>query len=116
MKMQTEFADATDERHGADVTELLELNDPRLKTFSGGAFECRAILCPERDGGYSIHALRLPGVVSYGDTEADAMKNITEAFQGALESYLESGDPIPWADIDIDRPQGSKERWILVNV
>ena len=85
----------------------------------GSAYECRVLVCPEESGGFSVHALRLPGVVSQGDTVDEAIENIVEAFRGALSVYLEEPCAlIPWKDedSDVDRPAGSMERWILVDV
>ena len=79
-------------------------------------FECRVLLCPEDEGGYSAHALRLPGVVSQGETVTEALDNIKEAFRGAIGVYLEDGQEIPLESIDMDRPAESLERWVLVNV
>ncbi|NQT13218.1 MAG: type II toxin-antitoxin system HicB family antitoxin [Planctomycetes bacterium] len=79
------------------------------------AFECRVRLCPEEGGGYSAHALLLPGVVSQGETITEALENITEAFQGSVASYREAGENIPWGTVDVDEvPKGSVEKWILV--
>lgn len=79
-------------------------------------YRCRVILCPEDDGGYSVLTWRLPGVASQGDTEDEAIANIAEALQAALQMYLEDGS-IPWQDIDDrDVPKNSIERWILVDV
>ena len=79
-------------------------------------FECRVLLCPEVEGGYSAHALRLPGVATQGDTIDEALENIKEAFRGAISVYREANEQIPWEGITIDRPAGSLERWILVDV
>ncbi len=82
------------------------------------AYECRVLLCPEETG-FSVHALRLPGVVSQGETIEEALENIAEAFRGALSVYFEQpGASIPWRDeeAEVDRPAGSIERWILVDV
>ena len=73
-------------------------------------------ICPEDDGGYSAIALRLPGVVSQGDSVEEALENISEAFAAAISVYLEDGTAIPWADVSVDRHKGCKERWILVDV
>lgn len=40
-----------------------------------------ALAIPEEDGGYSVVAVHYDGVVSEGDTLADAMTNIAEAFR-----------------------------------
>lgn len=79
-------------------------------------YECRVLLCPEPEGGFSAHALRLPGVVSEGETEQEALDNIAEAFRGAIAAYRQGGDAIPWETVEIERTKGSLERWILVNV
>ena len=83
-------------------------------------YKCRVLLCPEKDGGYSAHAIRLPGVVSQGESEEEALENIADAFRATISVYCEHGGTIPWTDIQIDpqidRPKGSIERWILVNV
>lgn len=78
-------------------------------------YECRAVLCPEADGGYSAHALNLPGVVSQGETLREALANIAEAFRAAVSYYLESHVAIPWGQVDVERSQNSQERWILVD-
>ena len=79
-------------------------------------FECRVLLCPEDEGGYSAHALRLPGVVSQGDSIEEALNNIEDAFRETLLSYREERQDIPWAAVKIERPQGAIERWTLVDV
>jgi predicted RNase H-like HicB family nuclease len=78
-------------------------------------FECRVLLCPE-DGGFSIHALDLPGVVSQGDTVKEAIANIVDAYQESIASYRDSSDAIPWGAVIVDdAPRGSKELRIVVN-
>ena len=81
----------------------------------GREHECRVLLCPEEVGGFSAHALQLPGVVSEGDTIEEALDNIRDAFQEAFRLYAEEG-AIPWAPAAVDRRDGSFERWIVVNV
>lgn len=79
-------------------------------------YECRILVCPEDDGEFSAHALRLPGIVSQGASVDEAVKNICDAFGEAIRVYLEGGGGIPWQDIDIERTKGCFERWMLVNV
>ena len=93
-----------------------EIIDPSWRVFEDKTYECRVLVMPENEGGFSSHALRLPGVVSQGETIEEALDNIADAFRGAVSVYLEDGQPIPWENIDIDRPRGSVERWIVVDV
>ena len=73
-------------------------------TLPTGTYLCRAIICAEVDGGFSAYAARLPGVVSEGDTFDEAVANVSEAFRGAIESYLSDGGSIPWVDEDSGDP------------
>jgi len=45
----------------------------------------KVVLEPGEDGGYTIYVPSLPGCISEGDTEEEALKNIQEA----IELYLE---------------------------
>jgi predicted RNase H-like HicB family nuclease len=92
------------------ATSEVQWSAPEVPTF-----ECKVLLCPEEGGGYSAHALRLPGVVSEGETIDEALENIADAFQAAMQVYLESGS-VPWSVVPIERSVGCLERWILVNV
>ncbi len=47
------------------------------------------ILRVEREGGYSVQCLELPGAISEGETKEDALKNIREAIKGYLEALPE---------------------------
>ena len=104
------------ERKGALYTYLFD-DMRKWQTFGDRTFQCRVLLCPDELGGYSAHAMRLPGVVSQGETEEEALENIADAFTAAVESYLAHSTSIPWADNPVckDKPLGSKERWIVVN-
>lgn len=82
-------------------------------------YECYIWIFPESDvGGYSVSLPHLPGVCSQGDTEDEAIKNITEAFQAVATCYLETDGKIPWLNKDEIKeiPTGVKEKWIVVNV
>ena len=48
----------------------------------------KVILEPSEEGGYTIYAPSLPGCISEGDSEAEALTNIREA----IELYLEPVD------------------------
>ncbi len=106
--------DLIEERSGA--TDSLFLEPSRWRTLDANTYEWRALVCPEAEGGFSVHALRLPGVVSQGETVEEALANIAEAFSAIVASYLDDGEDIPWCNVEIERTEGCKERWILVNV
>jgi predicted RNase H-like HicB family nuclease len=98
-----------------DVQHVESVVEPYWETPGPRAYECRTLLCPEDEGGYSAHVLNLPGVVSQGETLREALANIAEAFGAAVSYYLENRGTIPWTPVEIERSQDSQERWILVN-
>jgi predicted RNase H-like HicB family nuclease len=83
--------------------------------FADNVYVCRAVLCPEPEGGFSIHAASLPGVVSQGDTKDEAMSAIEEAFGEAIKYYLEVEGRIPWETVDEVWPSNAEKIQILVN-
>ena len=48
-----------------------------------------AVLHPEEDGGYSIWLPDVPGCISQGETVAEAMENIKDAFGLYYEDAME---------------------------
>jgi len=50
--------------------------------------EIQIILDPQDEGGYTVYVPSLPGCVSQGETEKEALKNIKEA----IELYLEADE------------------------
>jgi predicted RNase H-like HicB family nuclease len=48
----------------------------------------RVVLEPAEEGGYTVYVPSLPGCISEGDTEEEALTNIKEA----IELYLEPMD------------------------
>jgi len=95
----------------------LQFCDPNLKQDEGRMYECRIWLCPEAEGGYSVIAPLLPGAVSQGGTQREAIENVREALQGALAEYLETDGKIPWLSEAIgEKPREAIEKWILVHV
>lgn len=49
------------------------------------AMKFKVVLEPSDEGGFTVHVPALPGCVSEGDTEDEALRNIKEA----IELYLE---------------------------
>lgn len=55
----------------------------------------RVLLYQDEDGVFVAEAPTLPGCVSQGATRDEAVRNISEAIEGYLESLKQHGDPIP---------------------
>jgi predicted RNase H-like HicB family nuclease len=49
----------------------------------------------EKAGGYTVTVPDLPGCISEGDTEEEALANIQEAMQAYIESLVMRGRPVP---------------------
>jgi predicted RNase H-like HicB family nuclease len=50
------------------------------------------ILRAEREGGYSVQCLELPGAISEGETKRQALNNIRDAIKGFLEAFPEESE------------------------
>ena len=90
----------------------------KWKSYTEGPlYMFRALLCHKDETGTIIaYSSSLPGVVSQGKTENEALKNIAEAFAGVIESYLEASEEIPWAPEKVERSPEDKERWVVAEV
>ena len=64
-----------------------------MKSSLGYQFE--AIFIPQKEGGFTVEVLDLPGCVSEGDTIQEAENNIKEAIGLYLETLKERGLPLP---------------------
>lgn len=53
------------------------------------------ILTPAEEGGYVAEILEVPGVISEGDTEKEAIDMVNDALAGVIEVMLEDGETIP---------------------
>jgi antitoxin HicB len=58
------------------------------------------VLEQAEEGGYVITCPAVPGTVSQGDTHEEALANIKEAIELALECYREDGVPFP-EDVEV---------------
>jgi predicted RNase H-like HicB family nuclease len=65
----------------------------QLKTIGAGYAVC--LIPDEEAGGYTVTVPDLPGCISEGDTEEEALANIREAMQAYIESLLKRGRPVP---------------------
>ncbi len=55
----------------------------------------KVILEAQEEGGYTVYVPLLPGCVSQGETEKEALENIKEAIEAYLESIKSRGVSIP---------------------
>lgn len=86
-------------------------------TFYKKAVSCHAVFYPDKDGGYTVIARNLAGVVSEGESIREATDNILEAFKGALESYAACGLKVPWRDTLPEDDMGFElEKHLLVEI
>ena len=79
-------------------------------------YRCEIRLCGEPEGGYSVYAPELPGVVTEGETAEEAVRNVAEALRGTLRTYREDNQPIPWKKDGEPLQQSETRRWIVVHV
>lgn len=94
----------------AAVKRLPEWREPETTTY-----RCPVHLLPEDDGGYSVYAATLPGIASQGRTIAEALDNIVEAIGGAIASYRQYGEKIPWLETPRELESRELVRWVEVH-
>jgi predicted RNase H-like HicB family nuclease len=68
----------------------------------------------QEDDVFTAVAVNLPGVGSQGKTKKEAITNAKEAAKGAIESYSDSGEEIPWTENN-ESIEGSHYVWVYVN-
>lgn len=57
--------------------------------------EFDVVLEPQPEGGYTVYVPDLPGCISEGETEDDALEMIRDAMEGYIEVRRERGWPLP---------------------
>jgi predicted RNase H-like HicB family nuclease len=91
--------------------------ETRYEVFGNNtAFRCDVLLCPEAEGGFSAHCLNLRGVVSEGETEAEALANIADAFRETVAYYRGENRPIPWGKVSPEPTAESLNKYIIVRM
>ncbi len=53
------------------------------------------VLEPQPEGGYTVTSPLLPELVTEGDTLAEALANVEDAFAAVAEIYEDRGRPLP---------------------
>jgi antitoxin HicB len=56
------------------------------------------VFSPEPEGGYTVTCPALPGLVTYGETLAEAREMAQDAMQGSIEVMQDQGTPVPESD------------------
>jgi len=100
----------------AEVVLLKEEDEAPWQEHNGDVYRCPVYLIPEETGGFSVVAPTLPGAVSQGESEGEALANITEALVGVISVYKERGGTIPWKDMPPVPEPGTITRWVFVHV
>ena len=60
--------------------------------------QCRLLLTPEPEGGYTVRVPAIRGCVTYGETKDEAIAMAKDAIEGCLAVLAEEGEPIPADD------------------
>ena len=50
---------------------------------------------PLEEGGFNVHVPSLPEVVTYGETEAEALAMAEDAIRLAISYRIDHGEPVP---------------------
>lgn len=50
---------------------------------------------PQPEGGYTVTSTLLPELITEGDTLAEALANVEDAFGAVVEIYRDRGRPLP---------------------
>jgi antitoxin HicB len=55
------------------------------------------LLTPQPEGGYTVTSPALPELLTEGDTLAEALTHVQDAFAAVVEIYEDMGKPLPAA-------------------
>lgn len=77
-------------------------------------YRCELRLEPATEGGFVAYVAQLKGIISEGDSEDEAVRNVTEALRAAIAVYSEEGDSVPWAEPE-RKTKEEVSRWVVVN-
>jgi antitoxin HicB len=61
----------------------------------GNSHRYTVILEPQEHGGFNVHVPALPEVVTFGETEGEALAMAEDAIRLALSYRLDHGEPVP---------------------
>ena len=70
----------------------------RTEPITTTEYTYTVLLQPEPEGGFTVTCPALPGLVTYGETLAEARAMAAEAIECYLESLQKDGLPLPESD------------------
>ena len=73
------------------------------------------ILEPQPEGGYTVTSPLLPELITEGDTMAEVLANVEDAFAAVMEIYEDRGRPLP-SSIFFDDADGPLSVEAIVSV
>jgi predicted RNase H-like HicB family nuclease len=65
------------------------------QVVKGAVYSYTVVYEPAAEGGYTATAPALPGVITEGDTLAEARARVKEAIRGYLKVLRKHGEPVP---------------------
>lgn len=78
-----------------------------MRKTSRGMAEYHVVLEEQPEGGFTVQCVEVPGAISQGETEDEALENIKDAIRGILEvrrakarSSLGPGSSVRTVDVD----------------
>ena len=100
----------------AEPVPVVGILSVRFKQITPPPHEFLAIACAEDEGGFSVFAANVPGVISQGETIEEAKANISEAFLGMLQACRKRGEPLPYSYQPIVELTGDCQKfWVVVD-
>ncbi|HEX5414717.1 MAG TPA: type II toxin-antitoxin system HicB family antitoxin [Chloroflexota bacterium] len=78
-----------------DVSPVLDSPSAAQGRGRGNLYKIPLVLTPQPEGGYTVTSPVLPELVTEGDTIAEALANVEDAFQAIIEIYRNQGRSLP---------------------
>src|SRR5712691_6655422 len=69
-----------------------------VEVITGMALTYTFVFNPEPEGGYTVTCPALPGLVTYGESLAEARTMARDAMEGLIEIMREKGEAVPESD------------------
>lgn len=87
-----------------------------FESYAHGAFlRMAAVLNRDDDGRVNVHVPSLPGAISWGHSEDEAIGMIEDAVRELVRSYKRQDLPIPWVT-EVAFDAQTRLKWVFVSV